>query len=188
MVFLRGWYWDQHSQITLLATQTVGQSAPSASFLTTSSCVVRSMRWREGMPSRGTWTGLKGGPNLMQFNKAKCKVLYMGHCNPKHKYRLDGEWIEGSPEKDLGVLVDEKLNMTQQCVFAAQKANCILGYLKSSVASRSREVILPLCSGKIPPGVLCTALESSTRKGHGPIGVSPEEGHEDDQRAGAPLL
>jgi len=49
------------------------------------------------------------------------------------------------------MLVDEKLNLTQQCALAAQKANCILGCIKSSVASRAREGILPLCSALLRP-------------------------------------
>jgi len=41
--------------------------------------------------------------NRMKINKAKCKVLHAGWGNPKHKYRLGGEWLMGSPEeKDLG--------------------------------------------------------------------------------------
>jgi len=72
--------------------------------------------------------------------------------NLKHKYRTDGEWDESSPEeKDLGVLVDEKLNITQKCVLTAQKANPILGCIKSSTTSRSREVILLLCSALVRP-------------------------------------
>ncbi|GAB0181339.1 mitochondrial enolase superfamily member 1 [Grus japonensis] len=47
---------------SLLATWTVGSSAPSASLPMTPSCVVWSTRWREGMPSRGTLTGWRGGP------------------------------------------------------------------------------------------------------------------------------
>ncbi|PKU35482.1 hypothetical protein llap_14214 [Limosa lapponica baueri] len=84
----------------------------------------------------------------MKFNKAKCKVLTdVSQGHPKHKYRLGREWTEKSPEeKDLGVLVDEKLNVTWQRALASQKANCILGCIKRSVASRLREVILPLYS------------------------------------------
>jgi len=88
----------------------------------------------------------------MKFNKAKCKVLHMCQGSPKHKYELGGERIENSPEeKDLGVLVDKKINFTLQGVLAAQKDNHILGCIKRRVASRSKEVILPLCSPLVRP-------------------------------------
>ncbi|PKU45060.1 hypothetical protein llap_4627 [Limosa lapponica baueri] len=114
----------------------------------------------------------------MKFNKAKCKVLHMGQGNFKHKYRLGREWLDSSPEeKDLGVLVDKKLNMSRQRVLATQKANCILGCIKRSVASRLSEVILPFYSTLVrpSPGVLHPTLGTPTQEGHRPVGESPEE-------------
>ena len=72
-----------------------------------------------------------------------------------------------------GVSVDEKFNVSRQCMLAAQKANRILGCIKRSVTSRSREVILYLCSALLcqnPPGVPLPVLGSPAQEEHGDAG------------------
>ena len=89
----------------------------------------------------------------MRLKKAKCKALHLGQGNPRCDYSLREELLEiSSAEKDLGVLMDDKLNMSQQCAWkAAWKANGILGSIMRGVASRDREVIVPLYSALLRP-------------------------------------
>jgi len=105
--------------------------------------------------------------NLMRFNKGKCRVLHLGRNNPMHQYRVRADLLESSSvERDLGVLVDDRLTMSQQCALAAKKASGILGCIKRSMASRSREVLLPFYSAlsEAPSGVLRPVLGSHFKK------------------------
>lgn len=125
-------------------TQTVGSGASTAS-LWIDTMVSGSVGTLEGgnaiqgyLDRLGRW----GHVNITRFNKAKCRVLHLGQGgNPWYEYRLGDE---NSPaEKDLGILLNEKLDMNQQWVLKAQKVTCILACIQSSMASKARGGFCP---------------------------------------------
>jgi len=74
--------------------------------------------------------------NLLRFNKAKARVPHLHWGNPWYQYRLGDEGMETSPaKKDLGLLGDEELDMTKQCLLAASVDTCALGCIPSSVGT-----------------------------------------------------
>ena len=77
----------------------------------------------------------------MKFNA----VLHLGQGNPKHEQKLGDKCTESSPvEKNLGIVIDKKTNVSQQFALTAQKTNHILGCMKREGASRAREITVLL--------------------------------------------
>jgi len=88
----------------------------------------------------------------IKFDKLKCQILHVGQSNTGHKYELGEDLLEGSPaERDLGVLVDSWLNMSQRCALEAKRTSHTLGCIKHSITRRSKEVIISLYSALVRP-------------------------------------
>ena len=127
----------------------------------------------------------------MRFNKGKCRVLHLERSNCMHQYRSGDDLLErSSAEKDPGVLVANRLAMSQQCALVAKKARGNLECITKSVASRLREVILysalmrqwcPVFSSPL----FCYELPRSEMTG---IWKESSGGHQDDEGPGASLI
>ena len=68
-----------------------------------------------------------------------------------NQYMLGATQVMLCRKGTVGVLVDTKMNMSQQCALGAKKSNGILGCIRQSIASRLREGILPLYSALVRP-------------------------------------
>lgn len=97
--------------------------------------------------------------NYMRLNKDKCESLYLGLNSPKQQYRPQCDCLGcSSAENDLGILVDSQLNMSQQCALTAIKANHVLSCISKSIASSSRDVIIPYSTQDLM-GYICYCVQ-----------------------------
>lgn len=95
--------------------------------------------------------------NFMKFNKWKCKYCIWRKIAFWQQYTLRANKPESSSvKKDLSILVDTKLNICQWTSASVAKAvNNILGCIRQSTTSRSREMILLLYLALVRPCLEC---------------------------------
>ena len=89
---------------------------------------------------------------LMVFNEAKCKVMHLGHNNPRALYSINGYNLEEtSEERDLGIIVQNNLKVSAQCSKVVKTANKILGMVKRHFTTRDKITVLNLYKTLIRP-------------------------------------
>ena len=89
---------------------------------------------------------------LLGFNSSKCKVMHVGGKNPCYQYTMNGNVIETvHEEKDLGVLIDDKLSFSKYICNTAAKANRILGLIRRTFTYISKESFIILYKTYVRP-------------------------------------
>ncbi|RMC06752.1 hypothetical protein DUI87_16198 [Hirundo rustica rustica] len=102
--------------------------------------------------------------NTMKFSKGKCWILPLGWDNHGCIDRLENERLESSAvERDLGVLLDGKLNMGQQCPGSQEGQACPEGHqAQHRQLGKGGDCPALFGAGAASPPVLGAVLGSTT--------------------------
>lgn len=126
------------------------------------------------------------------FSKDKYKALPWGKHNPGVQHKLGFTQFLGSSsvEKGPGVLMDNKLNRSEQCSAAAKKDQRMLDSIKKASPAEIKEVIIPLYSAFVrPPLKYCVPFWSllDKKKRCRQARQGSEKGQKDDQMGSLPF-
>ena len=88
----------------------------------------------------------------MKFNFDKCKVMHVGRQHNMNPYEMGGQRLTViEQEKDLGVVLNNKLGASEQCQEARKKALRMLGAINRNVTYKSGEVVKKLYCSYVRP-------------------------------------
>ena len=88
----------------------------------------------------------------MLFNAEKCKCVHSGRNNRHYDYFMGEDPIQTShEEKDLGVIITDKLKVTEQCAKASKKVNAMLCIINRAIRFKTKEVVLQLYKSLVKP-------------------------------------
>lgn len=95
---------------------------------------VKGRRWEsQTVFCRTKWKTKTEWTWITMFNNGKCQIGHLGRTNPGWMDRLGSEMLGSSAsERDLGILINVKLDMSQQGL-VARRARCVLGCIRNSI-------------------------------------------------------
>lgn len=139
--------------------------------------------WREGVLSEGL--GCRGGVVWASWSSTRSSAKFFTWVmaipitnQAGWRMNLEQPWMEA-----LGALVDKKLNVSHQCTLAENLESQLYSGLHEKEHSqqvKGGDSVLLNYSCDIPPVVLLPAVGSPAQEINGLLGVSPEDGCEDD--------
>jgi ribonuclease P/MRP protein subunit RPP40 len=102
------------------------------------------------------WASMWG----MQFNVSKCKVMHMGHTNPKFSYSMNGHELEETEEeRDIGVVISSNrspvLSSSKDCPRCSWTNNTGIPLQRQACF---HETIQAVCTA--PPGIFHSGMGS----------------------------
>ena len=104
----------------------------------------------------------------MEFNVDKCKIMHLGHNNPRRSYNMGNKsLVTTEEEKDLGVIIDRKLDFGKHIRTVVAKANSVLGMIRVSFACMNKTMFLNLYLALVRPLLeYCVQVWSPYKRKH----------------------
>ena len=104
----------------------------------------------------------------MEFNIGKCKIMHLGHNNPRNSYSMGDTSLEVTEEeRDLGVIIDSQLDFGKHIRTIVARANRVLGLIRVSFKYMDKPMFVNLYIALVRPLLeYCVQVWSPYKRKH----------------------